>query len=74
MEPKWNRTSTEMRKMQTILDYHVPKSWYREVGTRTEVPEPAPWNRRNRVFRTKTVTELKNQYRPNTSKKVGFYT
>ena len=26
----------------------MPKPWYLEVGTRTEAPEPVPWNRRNR--------------------------
>ena len=39
---------------------------YQEAGTRTEVPEPVPWNRRNRGFSTETGAKLKNQYRPNT--------
>ena len=30
------------------------------------------WNRRNRSFSTKTGTELKYQYRPNTSFKFGL--
>ena len=42
----------------------IDKPWYQEG---TEVPEPAPWNRRNRGFSTRTGTELKNQHRPNTT-------
>ena len=39
---------------------------YQEVGTRTEAPEPVPWNRRKQGFSTETGTKLKIQYRPNT--------
>ena len=47
-----------MRQMQIAC---VPKPCYGEVGTRPEVPEPVPWNRRNGGFSTETETELKNQ-------------
>ena len=70
MEPEWKRTRTKMRQMQIPPENLVPKPWYGESGTRTEVPEPVPWNRRNQGFSTETGTELKNQDRTNTSQNV----
>ena len=65
MEPKWNRASTKTRKMHMTSENIVPKPWYQELGTRTAVLEPVPWNRRNRGFNTITGDELKNQYHTN---------
>ena len=42
MAPKWNQTSTKIREMQIAPENLVPKPWYREVGTRTEVAELVP--------------------------------
>ena len=53
MVPKW-------KKCKLFL---IPR--YREVWTRTEVPELVSWSRKNRGFRTKTRTELINQCHPN---------
>ena len=66
MEPKWNQTSTKVKKMQIPPLNLVLKPKYRKVGTGTEVPEPIPWNRRDRDVSTETATELRNQYCPNT--------
>ena len=66
MVPKWSQTSTNMGKMQILHAKFVPKNWYQEVGTRAVVPEPIPWNRRNRGFGT--GIELKNKYSYNTTR------
>ena len=65
MIPKWNWTSTNMRKMQ-IIPWKPCTPWYRKVGTRTKVQEPVPWNHMNWGFSTETGTDMKIQYRPNT--------
>ena len=71
MVPKWNRTSIKVRKVQITPENLVRKPWYREEGTRTEIPEPVPWSCMNRGFCTETETEPKNQFRPNTNIKGG---
>ena len=58
--PKWDKCKKPPENL-------VPNPWYREAGTRIEVPEPVLWQRRNRGFSTKTGTELKKQYCINTS-------